>query len=153
MAQSADIRSRKRTELPRTSAQDEAPAQATRYIYNGDPPPRFPGYAMRPNKRAIRRKVSVFNIILFLFGIATAIVLYIGNFITVNQLAIEVGQLQTRYAKIQNTNETLRAEIHRKSSLERIGGIAAKGLGLQYPKEQPIWIEIDQDELEHVKPD
>ena len=153
MARSPDIDVEDRANRSRPPAHENPPARDKRYVYNGDPAPRFPGYAMRPNKKAIRHKYSTFNIILLLFGAAVAIVLYIGNFLAVNQLAYDIGQLQTQYDKIQNSNATLRAEINRKSGWERIGAIATKELGLQHSKEQPTWIEIDEEKLERVNPD
>ena len=39
-----------------------------RYIYNGTPAGERPSYAVRSNKRGIRRKFSTLNIILLLFG-------------------------------------------------------------------------------------
>ena len=150
MARNNGGETEQQVERPKAAVQDGLPRQDKRYVYNGDPTPRFPGYAMRPNKKVTRRKVSVFNIILLLFGTAAAIVLYIGNFIAVNQLAYDVSQLQMKYDKIRNANATVQAEINRKSGWERIGSIATKELGLQHSKEQPVWIEIDEEKLERV---
>lgn len=130
--------------------QSEGVGREKRYIFNGDPPPQYPGYAIRPNAKATRRKVSTFNIILVLFGVAVSTVLYIGNFIAVNQLAFEVNQLQTKYEKITHANAVLEADINRKSSWERIGTIATAELGLQHPKEQPVLVDIEEDKLERV---
>lgn len=122
-----------------------------RYIFGGDAQPRTPGYAIRQNKTGSRRKMSTFNIILLLFGSAVAIILYIGNIIAVNQLAVEVSQLQTKLDKIENTNAVLEAEINRKSGLERIGKIATEQFGLRYPKEQPTWLEVDEAKTRSLK--
>ena len=124
-----------------------------RYIYNGEKPGSAgstPGYAMRPNRRAIRRRVSTFNIILILFAAAVSAVLYISNFLAVNQLALDVNRMEVRYQEIENSNAALRAELNRKSALEHIGVIATERLGLQPPKEQPIWFEVDPEKLENV---
>ena len=128
----------------------ERPRREARYIYNGDPPGTHPGYAMRPNKQAVSRRVSTFNVILLLFAAAVSVVLYIGNFLAVNQLAADVNRLETRYQEIVNANAALRAELNRKSALERIGTIATEQLGLRLPKEQPIWFEPDQEKLQNV---
>lgn len=122
-----------------------------RYIFGGDVHTKAPGYAIRQNKTGIRRKASTFNIILILFGTAVAIILYIGNIIAVNQLAVEVNQLQTKLDKIENINAVLQAEINRKSGLERIGKIATEQFGLQYPKEQPTWFEVDEEKIQSLK--
>jgi cell division protein FtsL len=78
-----------------------------------------------------------------LFLAAVAIVLYISNIITVNRLVVEVGELEQKHAAVVNSNEILRAEINRRSSLERIGRIATEQLGLQHPKQQPHVLEVD----------
>ena len=141
--------------LERAGAGADHPANEVepekRYVFRGDVQPRAPGYAIRQNKRGIRRRTSTFNIILILFGSAVAIILYIGNIITVNQLAVEVGQLQTKLEKIQNTNAVLQAEVNRKSGWERIGKIAGEQFGLKYPKEQPVWFEVDREKIESLE--
>jgi cell division protein FtsL len=79
-----------------------------------------------------------------LFLAAVAIVLYISNIIAVNRLAVEVNDLQQKYAAVLNGNEILRAEINRRSSLERIGKIANEQLGLQHPEQQPQVLDVDE---------
>jgi cell division protein FtsL len=102
-----------------------------------------------PNKLIIgglsfpKRRSSTFNVIAILFLAAVAIVLYINNIIAVNRLVVEVGELEQKYATVVNSNEILRAEINRRSSLERIGRIASEQLGLQHPKQQPQVLDVD----------
>ncbi len=128
-----------------------APVRDKRYIFNGDPQARTPGYAVRPNRKATRRKVSTFNIILWLFGLGIAIVLYVDNIIAINRLSFEVNQLQTKYDSVVNTNATLRAEVTRKAAWERIGKNATEQLGLKFPTEQPTLFDVDQDKIESLK--
>jgi cell division protein FtsL len=90
-----------------------------------------------------KRKSSTFNVMATLFLAAVAIVLYISNIIAVNRLVVEVGELQQKYAAVVNSNEILRAEVNRRSSLERIGRIASEQLGLQHPKQQAHMLEVD----------
>jgi hypothetical protein len=118
-----------------------------RYIYNGDNRPSSTGFAVRPNKRGTHHRMSTFNIILLLFSLGIAIVFYVNNIITVNQLAFDIAQLQARYAAVSNTNAALRAEVNRKAALERIGVIASEQMNLRYPPEQPVYFEIDRDKL------
>jgi cell division protein FtsB len=126
-----------------------------RYIYNtpiaNDPQTSAPGYAVRPNKKTSSRKHSTSNIVGALFGLAVVSLLYTSNVITVNQLAKEVNDLNDRYAKIVSANELLKAEINRKSSLERINRIATEDLGMVNPKEAPVWFEIDTEQLEEIR--
>lgn len=144
-ADTREMLGRSRIDLPPRVERTEP---EKRYIFGGETRSTFPGYAARPNKKGVRRKYSIFNSILLLFGAAVGIILYIGNFVAVNQLAMDVNQLQTEYEKIMNSNAALRAEINRKSGWERIGIIATEQLGLRYPKVQATWFTIDEDKLE-----
>jgi cell division protein FtsB len=129
----------------------DSPERERRYIYSGDTPPSVSGYAIRPNRRGTRRKVSTFNLIAFLLGFGLAIVVYVNNIITINRLVVEVSQLQKRYEEIQNTNATLKAEVNKKADWVRIGTMAGEQLGLRYANEQPVWFDIDQEKLEELK--
>lgn len=124
-----------------------------RRIYNGDPQSNTPGYAIRPaNKKVVpKKRRSTFNIVAALFCCAVAIILYIGNILAVNQLAVEVHQLQTQYDKIVNNNSVLKAEINRKSAWERIGNTATHQIGLVYAKERPTSFDVDESKLEKFK--
>lgn len=143
-----------RTDVPEVAGTVTVPSgehRDNRYIYNGDTKPTAPGFALRGSRRATRRKVSTFNIIVVLFSAGISIVLYINNIITVNRLAYDINQLQVRYTTITNTNAALRAEVTRKAARERIGPIATEQLGLLYPAEQPVWIDVDEELLERVQ--
>jgi cell division protein FtsB len=121
-----------------------------RYIYNGTPAGGHPSYAVRSNKRGIRRKFSTFNIILLLFGFGGGCVLYISNIIAINRLSSEINQLQARYAQIVNANTELRSDVSRKSGWERISGIASEQLGLRPAKTPPVWFTIDWDKAHEL---
>jgi cell division protein FtsL len=137
---------------------DDIPPRSTvaegRYIYNApvvtDPQSSTPGYAARPNKKTTMRRHSTFNIVGALFGLAVVSLLYTSNVITVNQLAKEVNDMNDRYTKIISANELLKAEINRKSSLDRISRIATDDLGMVNPKEAPVWFEIDTEQLDEI---
>ncbi|HTX17281.1 MAG TPA: septum formation initiator family protein [Bacteroidota bacterium] len=125
-----------------------------RYIYNGGVaslPQGFQPAEPRPvNRKAVRRKHSTFNIVGALFILAAACLLYTGNVIAVNQLMKDVNDLNVRYNTIASNNEVLKAEIARKSSLDRIGTMAKDELGLVNPKEPPVWFEVDQDKVDEL---
>ena len=136
----------------RPSKREKDAGRDRRLIYGTDPQAATPGYAVRrQNRRGTRRSVSTFNIIMVLFGTGIAIVLYISNIIAVNKLAVDVSELQMSYDKSMNANAALKAEINRKSGWERIGGVATQEIGLQYPKEQPLLLEVDPAELERAR--
>jgi cell division protein FtsL len=122
----------------------ETPAREHRYVYGDTPGSTRPQYAIRPNKKAVGRKVSTFYLIVVLFSLGVGIVAYINNIIVVNRLAAENNQLQTQYDKVTNTNAVLKAEINRKSGWERIGKIAGEQVGLHYAKEQPELFDVDE---------
>lgn len=134
------------TRLPGGSREEPAAPAAERerrYIYGGAPGSGSAGFAIRPNRKAVRRKVSTFNIILLLFGIGGAIVFYISNIIAINQLSLEVEQSRQILLRITNANNTLRSEVDNKTAPDRIMPIAASQLGL-HPMQQPaVWFSID----------
>jgi Septum formation initiator. len=137
-----------------TSSSNTSTVSDGRYIYNGSvvssQQGSDPGHAIRPNKRAVRRKHSTFNIVSSLFLLAAVSLLYTGNVIAVNQLMKEVNDLNNRYNSIVSNNEVLKAEIARKSSLDRISLLAKEEVGLTNPKEPPVWFEVDQDKIEEM---
>lgn len=122
-----------------------------RYIYNGDTPTATTGYAVRPNRRGTRRKVSTFNVIVLLFAMGIAGVLYVSSILRVNQLVYEVDQLDRRLKEITVTNQQLRAEVSLKAARERISAIAKDRLGMQDAVEPPTIIDVDTRELDKVK--
>jgi len=128
----------------------ETLARERRYIYNGDARPSTLGYVVRPNRRGAQRRMSTFNIILILFAMGIAIVLYVNNILAVNQLVNNNHQLEVRLKEMQGVKEQLKAEVSKKSSLGRIGPIAREKLGLQ-SQEQPILFDVDTQRLERLK--
>jgi len=122
-----------------------------RYIYSGETRQGVAGYAIRPNKRGVRRKVSTFNIILILFGAGITIVLYVSNILAVNQLAFDANKLRMKYDSIINVNGALRAEVNRKSALEQIGPVVTGELKLRYPVEQAVIFDVDRRKIEELK--
>jgi cell division protein FtsL len=121
-----------------------------RYVYNGGSTGQSTDYPLKRNRAVKRRKRSPFDLIFMLFSISILIVFYIWNKIIVNRLVVDVHDLQTQHQKIMSTNEVLRAEITKKSSLERIETISARQLGLTYPKEQAIWFDVDIERMEQL---
>ena len=116
-------------------------------------PSSIDGFVLRPTRSLPkkRQKVSTFNIIAALFILAAGVVLYVSNVIAVNRLSMEINALQLRYGQILNENEILKAEYNRKSALDRIGKIAVEELGLQHPKDTPLWLKIEDKKLENIE--
>jgi cell division protein FtsL len=137
--------------MPAEMQDTSAVTQERRYLYNGEFRPSTSGNVLRPNRRGMQPHVSTFSIILMLFGLGIAIVLYVNNILAVNQLAIEREQLSRRLKEIQNANTQLQVEVSRKAALERIGIVAARELGLRYATERPVVFDIDEGKLEKLK--
>ncbi|MBI4811824.1 MAG: hypothetical protein HY800_10360 [Ignavibacteriales bacterium] len=122
-----------------------------RPVYNGGSLNQRDYQTPRGNRPVKARKRSPLNLIALLFTISIIIVFYIWNKISVNRLATEINELTNHHEKLLNINEFLRAEINRKSSLERIEKlITTQRLGLVAPKEQPIWFELDESRIENI---
>jgi cell division protein FtsL len=124
------------------------PAQVfreNRYIYNGERQSAVTGYAVRANKTATRRRVSPFNLIVGLLIVGTLIVMYVSSIITVNEIAADIGTLQTRYQRLLDSNAALQAEVNGRSSRDRISPIAREQLGMLDAREQPERITLDPD--------
>ena len=123
-----------------------------RHVYNGDTPRALSESPVRTNRKVQTRKRSPLLMIMAVLGISLLIVVYVWNKITVDRLAVEVNDLHVQYDKVVGANDILRAEINKKSSLERIGKIATDQLHLISPKEQPVWFEVDADRLKELQP-
>jgi len=83
--------------------------------------------------------------------LAIAIVLYVGNVITVQQLLKEVSDEQAKLQQIRNDQEMLKAQINKMSSLERIRATAEGELGLHNPKGPPQWIAVDANKVQEIE--
>jgi cell division protein FtsL len=118
-----------------------------RYVYNGDTVAKPDASEIRGNRRVRTKKRSPIK---WLFGVAmisTIVVFYIWNKISADKLSKEISDLEKQHHQISNVNEILRAEINQKSRLERIGKIATEQLGMLYPKQQPIWFQVPQQDV------
>jgi cell division protein FtsL len=129
--------------------------EARDMVYNGTADSSIqaaPANSMQPrNKKQKKRRVSPFTIVLLLLGAAVSSVLYIGNILAVGHLMVQINQLQTKHQQILNQQELLKAQINRLSGLERIQQLAHDQLGLQNPRQLPVWIEIDPERINEVE--
>jgi len=140
------------TESPMTEMNAKPSQSSTRKVYNGSALGQKEDSTVRGNRPLKSRRRSPLNIIAIIFLTSILIVFYIWNKICVNKLAIEVNDLQNHYEKILNTNEYLRADINKKSSLERIEKkIISERLALVSPKEQPVWFELNESRLDRIQ--
>lgn len=119
--------------------------------YTGNARTSSPVSPARSNRRVVRRRISTSNIMLAIFAVGIAIVLYVNNIITVNRLARDVNELQQTYDRLRSSNAALQADVNRKSAMERIGDVASRELGLRHPAEKPVEFPIDDEALEALK--
>ncbi|MGB9773333.1 MAG: hypothetical protein ACP5JH_07785 [Bacteroidota bacterium] len=118
-----------------------------RYVYTAeDLQGHDPGYAMLRNRHGVRRKLTLGTLLLWMGVGSFAGVLYVGNSIEVDRLAIEVGKLQDIRDHIVHENDVLRAELNLRSSLERISPKASE-LGLHPASSPPVWFTIDESKI------
>jgi cell division protein FtsL len=126
-------------------------------VYNGTPESlnddEVPANTLQAprNKKLKKRRIAPFTIILLLLGGAVSSVLYIGNILAVGHLMVQNNLLQTKHRQILNEQELLKAQINRLSGLERIQQLAHDQMGLQNPKQLPVWIEIDPERVNEVE--
>jgi cell division protein FtsL len=127
-------------------------------VYSGSPNPMFRAIqvssdspSMAQNRKKTKRKVSPFAVMVGLFVLAVVSVLYIGNILAVGHLLGQINQLQNKHQQFISEQEILRAQINRMAGLERIQQIAQDQLGMQKPKQLPVWIEINPERVQQVE--
>lgn len=103
------------------------------------------------NRKAMKRKISPFNIVLILLAAAVVSVFYISNILTVGRLLTHINEMQIRHQQILNEQEMLKAQIDKLSGLERLQPLAHDRVGLINPKQAPVWIQIDPERVEQVE--
>jgi cell division protein FtsB len=145
----------------RATGQDGSPAAPQREtrIYNSVLPelektysvPNQAVQAPPKNRKAVKRKVSPFNIVLVLLSVAVVSVFYISNILTVGRLLTNINKLQNKHRQVLNEQELLKAEIDKLSGLERVQPLARERVGLINPKQAPVWIQIDPRRVEQVE--
>jgi cell division protein FtsB len=106
-----------------------------RFVYNGEPGASQSEYLTRGNRPLKRRKKSPFRIVALIVMVSALTVFYVWNKITVNHLAADVEELGTRLKKVQSMNEIYRAEINRKSNLDKITRLASDRLQMVFPRD------------------
>lgn len=153
-----DLKSEKVTVRPRESTPSPFDSGEPR-IYSGDmftqdsgsqaarTEPERQVFTTPRSQKIVRRKMSPFNIVVFLFVFAVAIVLYISNIIAVDQLMNEINALENQHQQILMEQEMLKMQINRMSSLERIRQRAEEDLGLKTPNEPPVTLKVEQQKI------
>jgi len=122
-----------------------------RYVYSAENlQGRDPGYAVLKNKKGARRRLGIGTVLFWMGSASVAGVLYVGNSIEVDRLAVEGGRLEKDRERIVHENEVLRSEVNRGSTLERIETRASE-LGLQPALIPPQWFSIDESKVKDLE--
>lgn len=135
--------------------ESQLPLFNDRPIYGGDavlydPQETVPGYAARPVRKPAVRKTKMSTIMVVVVLLVVGCLFYTSNVIAVLRLGRDMNELTMRYNTVISTNEVLRADINRKSNLERITTLAREKAGMINPREAPSWFEIDRTRIDHV---
>lgn len=137
-------------------AEAQLPLFNDRPIYGGDavlydPQHTVPGYAVRPERKAAaKKKTKMSTVMLVVFVCVVGCLFYTSTVISVIRLGREMNELTMRYNTVLSTNEVLRADINRKSNLERITLLAREKAGMINPREAPTWFEIDRARVDAI---
>jgi cell division protein FtsL len=81
--------------------------------------------------KKIKRRISIFQLLIFLFILSGVVVFYINNIIAVNQLISKNNELKDAINKAVQVNYTYQIEIERLSSYDRIKTPAYEKFGLR----------------------
>lgn len=81
--------------------------------------------------KKIKKRISIFQLLIFLFILSAVIVFYINNIITVNQLISKNNELKDDINKAVQTNYSYRIEIERLTGYDRIKVLASEKFGLR----------------------
>ncbi len=136
-------------------AEAQLPLFNDRPIYGGDtvlydPQQTVPGYATRPVRKPAVKKTKMTTVMVNVFIFVVGCLFYTSTVIAVIRLGREMNELTMRYNTVVSTNEVLRADINKKSNLERITLMARERAGMINPREAPSWFEIDHARVDAV---
>lgn len=81
--------------------------------------------------KKIKKRISIFQLLIFLFILSAVVVFYINNIITVNQLISKNNELKDDINKAVQANYSYRIEIERLTGYDRIKVLASEKFGLR----------------------
>jgi cell division protein FtsB len=118
-----------------------------RFVYNGKDGPLPSDVMVRKNRPIQKNRPPFFKTTLLIFCLIIFGVIAIKNIITVDRLANEINQYRNRYSILTSKIELLRAEINKKSGIDRITQLARKELNMVDSKNQTVWFVIDETNI------
>jgi cell division protein FtsL len=93
-------------------------------------------------KHGVRPALRRWTAVAMLLVASTLAVLYVANAIAVNDLMVDITSLERERESVLRTNEALRAELNRLTSVDRITAIAAHDLHMVMPAQPPRVISL-----------
>lgn len=118
-----------------------------RFVYKGSDGPLPSDVLVRKNRPVQKNRPPLFRTIFLIFCLIMLGVFAIKNIITVDRLADEIKRMHDDYSLIENKNKLLQADIDNKSGISRIKAIAIRELNMKESRNETIWLEIDEDNL------
>ncbi len=102
-------------------------------------------------KRTVKKRLSLFNLMVMFFIMAALIVFFVNNIIAVNSLAADNSNIQSEINKSASLNNGLQTEIERLSNFDNIKDVATGRLGLGFSKDRPKKIDISASEINELR--
>jgi cell division protein FtsL len=85
----------------------------------------------KTSDKKVKKRISIFQLLIFLVILSAVIVFYINNIIAVNQLISKNSELKDVINKVVQANYSSQIEIERLSSYDRIKVLASEKFGLR----------------------
>jgi cell division protein FtsL len=98
-------------------------------------------------KKVVKKRISLFNLMVALLVMAAVIVFFVNNIIAVNGLVLDNSNIQAEINKSVTLNNGLQTEIERLSNFDNIKGTAINKLNLSFSKDRPKKIDISRSDL------
>jgi len=98
-------------------------------------------------KKAARKRISLFNLMVALLIMAAVTVFFVNNIISVNNLVLDNSNIQSEISKSISMNNGLQTEIERLSNFDNIKVTAIDKLNLSFSKNRPKKIDILKSDI------
>jgi cell division protein FtsL len=98
-------------------------------------------------RKVVKKRLSLFNLMVALLIMAAVIVFFVNNIIAVNNLVLENSNIEAEINKSVTLNNGLQTEIERLSNFDNIKPVAVDKLKLSFSKNRPKKIEISKSDI------
>lgn len=98
------------------------------------------------------QKIKTTTMLFYIITGTVAIVLYIGNILSVREQMRTNIELKEKLTSERSKTESLKSQVDQLENVERIQKIAKEDLGLAYPKKPPMTIQVRKKDIEKVTP-